>query len=84
MGHLDVVKLLVEKGADVNLRRATHGGRIALGMAASQGHADIVRFLLANGADHSIAGILGTPLQEAIRFNQPECAAILRTAGAHE
>jgi ankyrin repeat protein len=83
-GHLDVVRLLVENGADVNLRRANQGGRIALGKAARQGHADIVRFLLANGADHTIAGKWGTPLKEAIDLNKPECAAILRTAGAHE
>ena len=56
----------------------------ALGTAASKGHADIVRFLLANGADHSIAGKWGTPLKEAIDDKKPECAAILRAAGAHE
>ena len=83
-GHADVVKVLVQNGVDVNLGDPTEGGRTVLGVAARQGHADIVRFLLANGADYTIAGTWGTPLKEAIDDNQPECAAILRAAGAPE
>ena len=77
-GHLDVVRLLVQSGVDVNLGNTGKGGRTALGCAAWKGHSDIVQLLVDKGADHTIAGKWGTPLNEA----KPECAAILRAAGA--
>ena len=69
-GHIEIVKLLLSKGADVN----TKSGRgTALHVAVERGHAEIVRLLLDNGADLSIIGspgpasnsLRGTPLQIA-------------------
>lgn len=48
-GHVEVVKLLIERGADVN-SRDTFYGEVPLGWALSKGHAEIVKLLLNNGA----------------------------------
>ena len=47
-GHLDIVKLLVKMGADVNARRYT--GETALIMASKNGNDKIVKFLISKGA----------------------------------
>ncbi len=50
-GHIDVVRLLLERGADPNLREegiAPHG--YALYMAVANGHYEIAKLLLAHGA----------------------------------
>jgi ankyrin repeat protein len=46
-GHLDVIKYLVDKGADVNL--PNQFGTAPLLLAAACGHEDIVKFLLSRG-----------------------------------
>ncbi|MEW6741037.1 MAG: ankyrin repeat domain-containing protein [Nitrospirota bacterium] len=69
-GHVEIVKLLLSKGADVNTK-SSRG--TALHVAVERGHAEIVRLLLDNGADLSIIGspgpasnsLRGTPLQIA-------------------
>jgi ankyrin repeat protein len=48
-GHLEIVKLLLEHGADVNAKMEGLG--TALHLAASNGHLEIVKLLLENGAD---------------------------------
>lgn len=52
-GHLEAVKLLISKGADVNAKGSgwpSHG-RTPLMAAAYANHAGIVKFLIENGAD---------------------------------
>jgi ankyrin repeat protein len=49
---VDVARVLIEAGADVN-KRCEHG-RTALHMAAAWGHADVAELLLENGADPTI------------------------------
>jgi ankyrin repeat protein len=48
-GHVDVAKLLIERGADVNVKD-TFYGEVPLGWALSHGHAQIVKLLLDKGA----------------------------------
>lgn len=48
--HADVVRLLLEKGADVNVRDNSYGFT-AVGMAAWLGHAEAVAALIDGGAD---------------------------------
>jgi ankyrin repeat protein len=49
MGNEEMVRLLVESGADVNIREGKYG--TALRGASFRGHANVIRFLLDNGAE---------------------------------
>jgi ankyrin repeat protein len=48
-GHLDVVRLLLDRGANPNVRSIGDGN--ALIMAAAEGHPDVVNLLLDRGAN---------------------------------
>ena len=47
-GHIEIVRLLLEKGADINARDIKG---TPLHWAASRGHLEVVRWLVENGAD---------------------------------
>jgi outer membrane protein assembly factor BamB len=61
-GHLDIVRLLVERGADVNVAD-TFYKFTALGMALGSGHRDVAKYLLQHGAKGG-AGALNTGIRE--------------------
>lgn len=64
MGHEDIVRLLLEKGASVNTRGGKYGN--ALQTASYMGHETIVRILIKNGADvNAQCGKYGNALQAA-------------------
>jgi ankyrin repeat protein len=64
IGNLDVVKYLVEKGADV--KAANNYGNTPLHLAADNCNLDIVKYLLEKGADVKAANKVGnTPLHLA-------------------
>jgi len=52
-GHTEVVKLLLENGADVNMKIKLFG-ETALWLASQNGHAEIVKLLLDKGADVNV------------------------------
>ena len=52
-GHADIVELLLEAGAKVDLQ--ANNGQTALAAAAENGHADIVEILLDHNADPKLA-----------------------------
>lgn len=54
-GHLDVVRMLVESGVNVNVNATDAFGMTALCRAAWAGHEDVVRFLVLNGAQVACA-----------------------------
>ncbi|PTB58087.1 hypothetical protein M431DRAFT_505651 [Trichoderma harzianum CBS 226.95] len=53
-GHGEIVKMLLDSGADVNMRGKV-GGR-PLRVASENGHREIVQILLDNGADVDMQG----------------------------
>ena len=56
-GYDEIARLLIDAGADVNLRN--HAGQTALMMAALVGQTDIIEMLLASGADASLRDVAG-------------------------
>ena len=74
-GHLDCVKTLMEKGANVNT--TDESGRTALMRAAKNGHLDIAEHLLTAGAEVNLANMIGyTALMDAAWKGHVKCVAI--------
>lgn len=81
-GHLAVLKLLVESGADVNAADASEG-RNALHVAACANNTDAIDFLVGVGIDVDVQTESGlTPLHEAARFCSSEAIGELLRHGA--
>jgi uncharacterized protein len=80
-GSLGVVRLLVEKGADVNAADLT--GQAALHAAAAGGHAKVLELLLDSGADLNLPDALGhSALFFAAEANSAPAAKVLIDHGA--
>lgn len=90
-GQLEVVKYLVEKGADVNLRKVNPIGYLGMNcgqqryrntplyMACTNGHLDVVKYLLEHGADANLRDFKNMlPLDMARKC----CKQVLRDHGA--
>jgi len=87
--HLNVVLLLLERGADVDSRCGHH--KTALYMASSRGNAAVVQLLIDHGADVNVEchdndddmdDVKWTPLLVASEKGRPENAKILLEHGA--
>lgn len=62
-GHLELVRLLISHGAEIERRdHSPVGPKTALHIAAHNGHVPIVEELLQNGADVTTRGEMGAPL----------------------
>lgn len=81
-GQVGLVKLLLDRGADVNARdKETE--TTALIAAAHQGHVQVVDILLQKGVDVNAKDKTGkTALSEATRYNHDDVAKLLRERGA--
>ncbi|EDU43191.1 ankyrin repeat domain containing protein [Pyrenophora tritici-repentis Pt-1C-BFP] len=80
-GHTEIVKLLLDKGADVNAQGGLHGN--ALQAASERGHAEVVKLLLDNGADvNAQGGDYGNALQAASERGHKEVVELLLDNGA--
>jgi len=82
-GHLDAVKVLLESGADVNLRGPSRFANTALDAAVVGEHADVVRALLAARGDANARSEGNyTPLHKAAAHGNLEIVRHLLDAGA--
>lgn len=76
--HLEIVRMLVENGGDVNARQQQ--GWTPLHGAAQNGDTEIVKLLLAHGADREARSDTGqTPLDLAMTHGHPAVAALLES-----
>jgi ankyrin repeat protein len=75
-GHLEIVKLLVKLGADLEARETY--GRTALHLAAREGRSGTIALLIVLGADIAAKNSQGeTPLHEAAGNNQLAAVKVL-------
>ena len=82
LGHIDVVKLLLDNGANLKVQRRSDGVT-ALIIAAYKGHADIVKLLIDKGANVNEKSHKGTtPYMTASSEGHAEVVKILRKSGA--
>ncbi|WP_104618359.1 ankyrin repeat domain-containing protein [Brachyspira murdochii] len=80
-GHLEVVKYLLENGANVNLKNITDVS--ALILASMDNHLEIVKYLLDKGADINAKDNYGkTALMYASEKGHSEVAKFLKSKGA--
>lgn len=85
-GYLDVVKLLIAQGADVNATSKWSEGLTALQDAAHNGHVDVVKLLIATGADVNATSRFhgsATALQAAAEHGQVDAIHVLLSHGAN-
>ena len=81
LGHSDVVKYLLWRGADINAQ--DHAGFTALMYAAATGYKGTVKYLLKRGADLAVIARDGrTPLMIAAQHGQMGVYKLLLDAGA--
>lgn len=61
IGHLEIVKILIQNGA--NIHESNNSGNAPIHWAASNGHLEMVKFLMRNGVDFRIGdNAIRTPL----------------------
>ena len=84
--YLDLARLLLSNGADVDSTGGIAGGWSALHVAAYEGHADVARVFLDAGANPDV-GLehvpSWTPLHEAAYYNNWRIMKVLLTSGAN-
>ncbi|KAK6509749.1 hypothetical protein TWF481_004479 [Arthrobotrys musiformis] len=80
-GNLDIIKLVINSGADINAR--SERGDSAIHIATKRGDSHIVEYLLKHGAGINVtAGNGHTALHEAAIYNRFEIAKMLLDNGA--
>ena len=84
-GYLEIVKLLLDNGADVNAWAWDTMEQTALMEASDQGHVELVKFLLQKGANVNFRNKNGwTALKLAQKEDHTQIAELLKAHGAKE
>lgn len=78
VGKIEVVELLISRGAEVNAIR--FDGKTPLHMASYKKHPDVVRFLIESGADCMIKCKFGLTPDHLASYNSKELAEIIKNA----
>jgi ankyrin repeat protein len=78
-GRLDVVKYLLDQGADVNARE--QNGRTAVTEAAFYGKNSVIKELVLRGADVNVITDAGTALDIAVSSNNTSMIDLLKHYG---
>jgi len=82
-GHAEAVKVLLEYGADVNLKPPSRFANTAVDAAVSGDHADVVRILLAAGANPNVRSEANyTTLHKAAVHGNLDVVRMLLDGGA--
>jgi len=85
-GHLEIVLLLIEKGATVNAKAGDGHGLTPLHLATRGGHLEVVKTLIASMADVNQVvtadGVTAPPLYHAVISGFSELLDVLLAAGA--
>ena len=80
-GSFEVVKILIQSGADVEARNI-YQGATPLHRAAIQGHTDVIRLLLEQGAQiNALTGDGETPLFESVTYGRLDVVRLLLRRG---
>jgi uncharacterized protein len=83
-GHLDTVRLLLDKGAKIDVPSNNFLKAVPLRSASVAGHLEIARLLIDRGADVNAVGEGGeTPLHEVAGVGRVEFAKLLLDHGAN-
>jgi len=82
-GHFDTARVLVDRGADLNLLNEGGVFGSALHYAVYQNNPEFVKYVLSKGADVNLLSGQGySPLHQAAMGDQPEICQLLLGAGA--
>ena len=82
LGHLEYVRMLVEKGAQIE--HTTNSSSTPLRGAAFDGHCDVCEYLIERGADIDRPNQVGqSPLTIAAAMKKTECVELLIKRGAN-